>query len=136
MEDQKNEELPSIYERLEKIRNAIKSSFFDESDDIREYMKELIQILKNILTKNSIEEFFDNNEKLFNYFIDPFLKDTIMILTYNEKIYGENGLEIALDVFLHTFKLFLKFHKNENYAALFKQIREIFNCQGKLIFYY
>ena len=136
MEDQKNEELPSIYERLEKIRNAIKSSFFDESDDIREYMKELIQILKDILTKNSIEEFFDNNEKLFNYFIDPFLKDTIMILTYNEKIYGENGLEIALDVFLHIFKLFLKFHKNENYAALFKQIREIFNGQGKLLFYY
>ena len=39
-------------------------------------------------------------------------------------------------MFLHTFKLFLKFHKNENYAALFKQIREIFNGQGKLLFYY
>ena len=88
MEEKENEELPSIYERLEKIKSVIKASLFEEYD-MREKMKEFIQILKDITSKDSIEEYFNNNKELFNYFIDPFLKDNIMILTYNDKIYGE-----------------------------------------------
>jgi len=81
MEEKENEELPSIYERLEKIKSVIKASLFEEYD-MREKMKEFIQILKDITSKDSIEEYFNNNKELFNYFIDPFLKDNIMILTY------------------------------------------------------
>ena len=135
MEEKENEELPSIYERLEKIKSVIKASLFEEYD-MREKMKEFIQILKDITSKDSIEEYFNNNKELFNYFIDPFLKDNIMILTYNDKIYGEKGLEIALELLFNIFNLFLKFHKNENYTDLFKQIREIFSGHEKLLFNY
>ena len=135
MEEKENEELPPIYERLEKIKSVIKASLFEEYD-MRENMKELIQILKDITSKDSIEEYFNNNKELFNYFIDPFLKDNIMILTYNDKIYGEKGLEIALELLFNIFNLFLKFHKNENYTDLFKQIREIFSGHEKLLFNY
>ena len=120
---EENDDSASIYDKLEKIKKEITKSF---NDDKTEYLKQLIKILKEILTKNSIEEYFNNNTTLFNYFSENFLKDSILMLLRQEKVHGENGDEIALEVFLNIIQLFLKFHKKDNYSAIFQRIHDIF----------
>ena len=124
-ESEKEDSQSLIRQKLEKIAYEIKISYARDCDRV-EYMKELIEILKEILTKDSIEEFFNNDQENFTYFSKPFMNEVINMLLYQGKIYGENGDEVALEVLLNIFKLFLKFHKNNNYANLFEIIRTIF----------
>ena len=126
MEEKEKEDSSEIYQKLERLSHQIKASFSSDTD-MREYIKESTEIIKEILSKDSIEEYFNNDQKIFNYFFESFLKDLILILTHITKVDGEKGDELALDFFLHIFKLFLKFHKKDNYSPLFERIHEIFS---------
>ena len=126
MEEKEKEDSSEIYQKLERLSHQIKASFSSDTD-MREYIKESTEIIKEILSKDSIEEYFNNDQKIFNYFFESFLKDLILILTHITKVDGEKGDELALDFFLHIFKLFLKFHKKEGYSFLFERIHEIFS---------
>jgi len=126
MEENENELSLEIYKKLESLGRQIKNSFSTDSD-MGEYIKESTEIIKEILSKDSMEEYFNNDQKIFNYFLESFLKDMIFLLTHMTKIDGEKGDELALDFFLHILKLFLKFHKKDNYSPLFERLREIFS---------
>ena len=116
----------SKLQTLQKIANEIKESWYKDKDKT-EYMKELTDILKEILEKDTIEEYFSNNEETLNYFMDSFFSDVIGNILTQSKVLGEDGDEIALDLLFHIYKLFLKFHKNVKYSPLFKKIRDIFH---------
>ena len=119
------EPIPTI-EKLNSIYNEIKISYAQDCDRT-EYMKEAIEILKSILKKDTIEEYFKENKDTFTYFMETFVKGVINMITLQQKVYGENGDDIALELLLNIFKLFLKYHKNSEYSALFDKIRNIFN---------
>ena len=123
-----------IYQTLERIANEIKLSWVNDLDKT-DAMKELIQILNEILSKDSLEEYFNNNEKDLKYFMTDFMQEITHKILIQPVVYGEDGDEIALDVLFHIFKLFLKFHKNKNYASLFEKIRTIINTDNHNSFF-
>ena len=125
----------AIYNKLKTIYEEIRESWHRDCDRT-EYMLELINILKEILTKETLEEYFLNNEKLVSSFMGDFLQDVINNILIQPIIYGEKGDEIALNLLWHIFKLFLKFHKNTKYAPMFEKIRSIFQFdQGSKSFF-
>ena len=130
MEENENEDSLSLLEKLQVISKEIKISFTRDCDRT-EYMKALIEIIKDILTKEKIEDYFSGQKEAFDYFIDDFLKSSLQMLSYQDKIYGENGDDIVLELYLLIFKLFLKFHKNNEYTVLFERIRETFNNKSR-----
>ena len=119
------EPIPTL-ERLNKIYYEIKISYTQDCDRT-EYMKETIEILKSILKKDTIEEYFKENKDTYTYFMETFVKGVINMITLQQKVYGENGDDIALELLLNFFKLFLKYHKNSEYSTLFERLRNIFN---------
>ena len=129
--DERNikENEPPILIKLKNIASQIRESWICDKDKT-EYMIELTKMLKEIFKKESIEEYFSNDEKILAYFMGDFMKEVLENILTQKKIYGENGDEIALELLFHIYKLFLKFHKNTNYSVLFEKIRFIFNKQG------
>ena len=126
MNDQNQEESNSpMLTRLKNISNEIKISWYRDCDKT-EYIIELTNMIKEMLTKESLEEYFSNNEENLTYFMGEFLQDVIGNILIQPKIYGNNGDDIALDLLANVFKLFLKFHKNNKYSPLFEKIRFIF----------
>ena len=83
-------------------------------------------MIKEILTKDSLEEYFSEDEKLLPYFMDEFLEKVLKYILIQPIIFGNDGDEIGLQLLFYIFKLFIKFHKNSNYSQLFKRIRYIF----------
>ena len=135
MDENNKEDADSTYlNKLKEIASEIRESWMKDLDKT-EYMKELTNIIKEILTKESIEEYFSNDEKALPYFMGDFMKEVLENIFKQQTIIGENGDEIALDLLLHIFKLFLKFHKNPNYSPLFEAIRYIFNENGAKYFF-
>ena len=131
MEDEDNtdfETLP-LKEKLEKIVKRIKLSWIRDRDETK-YMILLTNMLNEMLTKDSLEEYFSNDEQVLNFFMNDFYKDVIQNILIQPKIYGEDGDKIAMELLLNTYKLFLKFHKNNKYASLFERIREIFHSNS------
>ena len=126
MEEIKNDDQPATKEELSNIYQQIKESYMHDCDRT-EYMKDLIKIIEDILKYDKIEDYFKENKDAFSYFIDSFFKEVIQMMMYQQIVYGENGDEIALNLFLNIFKLFLKFHKNNEYSTLFERVRSIFN---------
>ena len=126
MEEEENKDQNAIMERLKKIRHEtfLSSKYYHDST---ESIKELIQIIKEILTKNTIEEYFSNEEETFKYFNETFIKEVITFLISQTNIDGEDGDELTIELFCNIFKLFLKFHNNEKYNPLFESIRKIFD---------
>ena len=119
----------SKLEKLQKIAEEIVTSWQRDCDRT-EYMTELTDMLKEMLTKETIEEYFSNNEETFNYFMGKFFDDVIGNILTQPKVYGDNGDEIALNLLFHIYKLFLKFHKNLKYSPLFSKIRNIFHRES------
>ena len=115
----------SLKQKLEEILNKIKESWTHDSDRI-EYYISLNDMLKEILTKESIEEYFSNNETDITYFLQEFIKESLNFILRAFTIYGENGDQIGLEIFENLYKIFLKFHKNKKYAPLFESLRNIF----------
>ena len=135
MDESNKEEADSTYlNKLKEIASEIRESWMCNKDKT-EYMIELTKIIKEILTKESIEEYFSNDEKILSYFMGDFMKEVLENIFNQQMIYGENGDEIALELLLYIFKLFLKFHKNPKYSPLFEKIRYIFNDNGSKSFF-
>ena len=124
-----------ILVKLKEICKEIQDSWLHDCDKT-EYMTELISILKEILLKDSIEEYFNEDENTLNYFMDQFMKDILYNILIQPIIYGDNGNKKGLEILLNIFKLFLKFHKNIKYSPLFEKIRNIFSNQNSNQFFY
>ena len=134
MEENENENNPAnLKSKLSKIAEQIKRSWIRDCDET-EYMIALTKMLKEMIEKETLEEYFSNDEETLNYFMDDFYKEVIQYILIQPIIYGDNGDEIGLDLLVNTFKLFLKFHKNKKYAKLFEKIREIFNGNQRSFF--
>ena len=105
-EDQK-----SLKQTLNEIKEEIKISYFRDYDKT-EYMILLTKMLKEIQAKDSLEEYFSNNEEDLSFFMGDCLKDILSNILRQSVIFGENGDEIGLELLLNIYKLFQKFHKN------------------------
>ena len=88
-----------IYTKLKTIYDEIRESWQRDCDRT-EYMLELINILGEILSKETLEEYFSNDEKLVSSFMGDFLQDVINNILIQPIIYGEKGDEIALNLLL------------------------------------
>ena len=119
--------------KLKQICKEIKYSWHNDCDRT-EYMVELTEILKEILTKDSIEEYL-GDENTLNYFMGQFMQEVLYNIIIQPKIFGQDGNKIGLELLLYIFKLFLKFHKNIKYSPLFEKIRYIFNQQSSNQFF-
>ena len=103
-ENGENETMP-LKEKLEKIATKIKESWIRDCDET-EYMKMLIKMLKEMLKKDSLEEYFSNDEETLNYFMNDFYKEVIQNILIQPIIYGPNGDQVAMELLLNTYKLF------------------------------
>ena len=117
-----------IRKKLEEIEDEIHRSWLKDFDKTKE-IKELELILENILKLDSIEQFFENDQADFNYFIGKFSKETIENILKQHYIIGENGDDIAFGVIMNYLKLFLKFIEKPQYIPLWESIKEIFESQ-------
>ena len=112
--------------KLEDMHSNIKESWTRDTDKV-EYYIALNDMLKEILTKDSIEEYFSNDEAVITYFTGEFIKEVIDYILRAFTIYGQDGDKIGLEVLMNIYNLFLKFHKNKKYSPIFELIRNIFN---------
>ena len=125
----------SIQTKLRRIADEIKTSWYRDCDRTQ-YMIELTDMLKGMITKESLEDYFSEEEKTLQYFMGEFMDEVIGNILIQPKIYGDNGDEIGLNLLFNIFNLFIKFHKNSNYSTLFEKIRNIFhNKQGSTSFF-
>ena len=129
-----DENKDDLYNKLESIYNEIRMSWVRDCDGTAS-MKELISIIENILKCDTLEEYFNNNTTTLTYFMGDFLKEVINNILIQPIIYGENGDQIAINLLYHIFLLFMKFHKNTNYAPLFEKVRSIFHKDGSRSFF-
>ena len=134
MEDNENEDNLSLKDKLKKIGGQIKHSWLKDCDETK-YMIQLTKMIEEMLTKETLEEYFSNNEGDLNYFMGDFFQEVLQYLLIQPIIYGQNGDEIGMDLLVHIFKLFLKFHKNKKYAPLFERIRDIFHSNSSRSFF-
>ena len=112
--------------KLEELHSNIKESWTRDCDRVESYIA-LNDMLKEIATKDSIEEYFSNDEAVITFFLGDFIKEVLYYILKAYTIYGENGDEIGLESLINIYNLFLKFHKNKKYSAVFELIRGIFN---------
>ena len=116
----------ALKQKLEEIKEKIKGSCTQDSNRI-EYFISYNNMLKEILTKDSIEEYFSNNEADVEYFIQVFLNETLNFILIGYKINKKSDDEIVLEILVNLYNLFLKFHKKKKYAQIFEIIRGVFN---------
>ena len=121
-------------EALTALSNAIKASFINDADKTEE-MKELTNILKEINSKSSIEEYFNNNEKDIQFFINDFIEPVVDNIINQSYVQGKDGDDIALDLLFQIYKLFPTFHK-KNYSPIFESIRRIFKDHDNISFFF
>ena len=122
---EKNDNNISLKEKLQKIVLEIKLSYTKNCDKT-EYMISLTNMIKEMIKKETLEEYFSNNYENLNYFIEECIEDIIKYILIQTNIQGNNGDEIALDLLSNINKLFIKFHNNTKYSSLFEKIRKIF----------
>ena len=115
--------------KLVEICNKIKESWTQDSDKV-EYYIAMNEMLKEILTKESIEEYFSNDESTINYFIQDFIKESLYYILKAFTIFGENGDQVGIEILTNLYNLFLKFHNNKKYAQIFELIRGIFQMDS------
>ena len=133
-EDINGDNETSLMKKLKNIAEEIKQSWVKDTDRT-EYMISLTNMINEIIQKDSLEEYFSNNEEILNYFMGEFMKEVIQYILIQPIIFGDNGDEIGLELLLNICKLFLKFHKNNKYATLFEKIRDIFNQKNSHTFF-
>ena len=115
----------SIHDILLEISMNIRNGYFHDIDETK-YILKLIKIIKKMCKKESLEEFFSNKENDLTYFMGDFLGDVIKYILIQQKIIGNNGEEIAMELLSQIFNLFVKFHNNPKYAPMFENINTIF----------
>ena len=110
------------YKKLYTLSNDIRNSYMHDGIEKTDSIKEIIEIINGILVMSSLEEYFSYNKEDLTYFMKDFTENVIKNILYQDYIYGENGQELALDLFIHFIQLFFKFHKNKDYIPLFDNI--------------
>ena len=119
----------SLKKKLEYIASEIKISWIRDCDKT-DSMKALNDFILNILNKDiSLEEVFNNDEKLLQYFMNDFMKEVINNIIIQPIVYGDDGDDIALELLFNLYKLFLKYHQNKKYSPLFEHLRDIVNTE-------
>ena len=118
-----------IRKKLEHIENEIKNSYFKDLNKTDE-LRQLQKILEEILTKDTLEEYFNNDIAGTEYFSKKFTNEVLINILRQNVIYGEDGHEIALSILQLYLKLFLKYYKNHQtptyYISFLDSIKDIF----------
>ena len=99
---------------LEHISSEIYTSWLRDCDKVVEFIK-LNKILEEIKNKDKIEIAFENLQD-FHYFINKFSKDVITNILRQNIVFGNNGDSVAYETLLNYLQIFIKFHKNNEYA--------------------
>lgn len=121
---------------LERLENSVYISWIRDEDKVAE-LEEIIHILKEMLQLDSIESYFrstnpedlkENFDKAaYNHFITKFSESVILNLSRQYYVYGTNGDDVCLEIFVLFTKLFLKHMDNPELMCLFSNIKEIFD---------
>ena len=112
------------FQELQRIAEEIKMSWVKDQDKTDE-MKKLTIFLKQITSKDSLEEYFKNDEKALSYFKNDFIEMVVKNILNQPYVYGKTGDDIALVLLIHIYKLFSQFH-NKDYPKIFEGVRTIF----------
>jgi len=121
-------------EKLKSLSKAIKTGEIKNEDETKT-MKEIINILKDINAKASIEAYFDNNEDEIKYFMNGFIDFIVQNILEQPYVFGKDADDIALDLLFQIYRLFPTFHK-KNYSSLFESIRKIFKNHHNTAFFF
>lgn len=121
---------------LERLENAVYVSWIRDEDKVAE-LEEIIQILKEMLQLDSIDSYFrsinpenqkENFDKAaYNHFINKFSESVILNLSRQYYVYGNNGDDVCLEIFMLFIKLFLKNMDKPELMPLLSNIKEIFD---------
>ena len=124
--EQENEEQnKDIFERLKIIHNDILESYQSDIDKIESF-KDLIQILEELIKIEKVENFFDGNTKIIDYFFQKFIPETLNNILRQNYIPGENGDDIGLNILTLYIKLLITILKQDEAKFLCKIIDRIF----------
>ncbi len=111
---------------LEDLESDIHISWLRDQDKVKEF-NSLYVILDDILSKDSIETYFENNASDVNYFLNKFSNEIILNILRQPYVYGVNGDDVALNILCQYLRIFLKFMNNPNYSPLWNSIMEMFD---------
>ena len=129
-----SEEKTVKFDRLLQLNEDIRESWKKDKDKTQS-MEEIISLLKDIISKSTLEEYFQKIEKDQTYFVDTFVKEIVYNIIHQSYVYGEKGDDIALELLFYIYKLFDKFH-DKKYPPIFRVIRTIFKENSKHPFFY
>ena len=120
-----NTEKTNLRKKLEELEDDIHKSWLKDLDKVKE-ITEISEILKQILEKDSIESYFEN-ESDFDYFIKKFSHEVIHNILRQFNVIGANGDDVAFELLLNYVKIFLKFLEKPAYIPLWESVKEIFD---------
>ena len=106
-------------------------NYKDKTDE----MEKIIAILKDIVSKDSLEEFFENENEI-TFFSNKFIPSILENIGNQSYVHGKNGDDIALDLLFEIYRLFSRFHHNKKYSKIFESIRNQFKDYLKLSFFF
>ena len=112
-------------EKMERLEEAVYKSWIRDMDKVEE-MKEVHIFLTEILSKETIEDYFQSSDD-FNYFITTFSNKVIGNILLQATVFGENGEEVAFQILKDYVSLFCKHMKRPNYDKLWESVKEIFD---------
>ena len=119
-------EKTQIRKTLEELEDDVHKSWLRDLDKVKEFHS-LYSILDEILKKDTIEEYFQNNASDVQYFLNKFTTETVSNILRQPFVYGPNGDDVAFSVLQQYLRIFLKFMNNPNYAHLWDSIKDIFD---------
>ena len=123
------------YKTLEILCEEIKQSWIEIKDKTN-IMEKIINILKDINSKKSLEEYFDNNEKDLQYFLDTFIQTVMLSILNQPYVQGKNGDDIALELLFQIYLLFSNFHHNKKYYQILQCIRKLFENNSNFSYFF
>ena len=131
-----NNQKSEILKQMESLQESIYISWLKDTDKVNEII-ECHNLLSDIINKcekiEDIENYFNNNQDDFDYFINTFSKQVIQNILRQNIVYGENGEDKAFEVLIDYLKIFIKFilnHNDKNNIKLYpllELIKEIFD---------
>ena len=134
MENYENEGMSEVNIRLKALNEDIRVSWTKDEDKTNS-MKEITTILEDINSKESLEDYFENNEKDIKYFSETFVKDIITNILSQSYVIGDEGDDIALELLFQIYRFFIVFH-DKKYSSIFEEIIRIFKNNNKSSFFY
>ena len=132
--DQNQSDIPKFksIDSLESLKDKLTE--FDK-ENLSEEITQLINLLKEITSMETIEQYFENDKKTMEYFVSKFCQKIISSILESNNLFSEEIELKALELLYHFFNLFLKFHKNENYLKLFEKLRLIISPEKNLFLF-